>query len=785
MTKAVFISYAHEDSVAAGRIANTLRASGIVVWFDSNELRGGDAWDAVIRRQIRECTLFIPIISAGANQRHEGYFRREWRLAIDRTQDMSETVPFLMPVVIDDTGASADVPDVFKSYHWTRLPGGECDETFTLLVRDLLDGKRRLQPSAAVSSARQKSRLGMTIGVVTAIAVSVATAVWYTSRQRDANSSVTNPGPIATANISDQSIAVLPFSNIGTEKEDAYFADGVYEDIVTQLTQIGALHVASVGSAKRFAGETPDPARISRELSVRYVMQGSVRRAGSDVRVTVQLTDASTAMTVWAENFDRKLDNIFALQSDIARQIASQLKAKISSEESANLDRIPTTSIKAYDDYLKARAIMTSFWVPLEVIVKAAELLDSATKADPKFVEAWSLLSTVYALHEWRLATAYQDRPAGENYEKPARDALKTAESLNPNHIATYRAEGYFHLLIDDDYVAAARSIDRAVQLAPSDTDTMVLLSFAYDRAGQQDKVIETLERAYSIDPGDPGVVGSLRGAYSDTGRFPELLRLYQDQLQRDPLRNDYAIRAKYCQFLIDGKLESFKTYEASLTDLQINDRCDVGAWKVGQMVTALLREDFETYTKDWTARWKRHYQGHGDWVCPVQISAQADYADILIRHGRTDEAHKLVESSLKEIEFPQNSRAGCTFDIEMIRPRLSFLAGDPEEAMRQYDEAYARLAAKKNDPKKYFEKEVLLETACTVIPEKAFELYQEIQRDPIRVATLEEVCANPWTYAGLFKIPEFEAMVRKDGRFVDFLVAYGYLSGPPEQPTL
>src|SRR3954470_4820863 len=124
--KAVFVSYASQDADAARRICETLRTAGVEVWFDQSELRGGDAWDAKIRKQIRECALFVPIISAHTQARREGYFRREWKLAVDRTHDMDEALPFLMPAVIDDTGdAEAFVPEKFRAVQWTRLREGD------------------------------------------------------------------------------------------------------------------------------------------------------------------------------------------------------------------------------------------------------------------------------------------------------------------------------------------------------------------------------------------------------------------------------------------------------------------------------------------------------------------------------------------------------------------------------------------------------------------------------------------------------------------------------------
>src|SRR5262249_46114268 len=151
-SRAVFLSYASEDAPAAQRIAEALRAAGVEVWFDREELRGGDAWDQKIRQQIRDCRLFVPIISAHAEARLEGYFRREGKLAVDRTDDMASEVAFLLPVVIDDTpNASAHVPERFRHVQWMRLPAGEASDGFTEQVRRLMSPT----PSRAPNQARQ------------------------------------------------------------------------------------------------------------------------------------------------------------------------------------------------------------------------------------------------------------------------------------------------------------------------------------------------------------------------------------------------------------------------------------------------------------------------------------------------------------------------------------------------------------------------------------------------------------------------------------------------------
>lgn len=157
--RAVFLSYAREDADSARRIAAAWRASGMEVWFDENELRGGEAWDAKIRRSIRDCTLFVPLVSAHTQARHEGYFRREWKLAVERMGDMASGVAFLVPVVIDGTReAEALVPEEFMRVQWTRLPGGESTPAFTAQVQRLLASPRAALAAPAARPAGHADR---------------------------------------------------------------------------------------------------------------------------------------------------------------------------------------------------------------------------------------------------------------------------------------------------------------------------------------------------------------------------------------------------------------------------------------------------------------------------------------------------------------------------------------------------------------------------------------------------------------------------------------------------
>jgi hypothetical protein len=151
--KAVFLSYASQDTDAAQRVCDSLRAGGIEVWFDQSDLRGGDAWDAASRKQVKDCAPFVPLISANTEARSEGYFRREWNLAMNRMLDMAEDQSFLLPVVIDDTPEmTARAPDRFRERQWTRLPGGLASSEFTARVARLLEADRAIAPTASGGS---------------------------------------------------------------------------------------------------------------------------------------------------------------------------------------------------------------------------------------------------------------------------------------------------------------------------------------------------------------------------------------------------------------------------------------------------------------------------------------------------------------------------------------------------------------------------------------------------------------------------------------------------------
>jgi TolB-like protein len=369
---AVFLSYASQDAGAVARICAALRSGGVEVWLDQSELRGGDAWDRQIRERIHDCRLFIAVISASTETRDEGYFRREWRLAADRTHDMAERKAFLLPVVIDATAErGASVPDKFHEVQWTRLPGGETPPEFVERVRRLVSPEPPYAPTATVlpagvaptppppASRRSKWALPLIAAAVVAAAVvyfaidrfSVSKHPTLPAAQARADATAFSPPP--------HSIAVLPFVNMSGDKEQEYFSDGLSEELLNDLARINELQVAARTSAFSFKGKDTDIGTIGRKLNVGAVLEGSVRRSAHTVRVTAQLINAVTGFHMWSQSYDRDLGDVLKLQTDIAQAVSNALKVTLLSDVPSRIKVGGTRNPAAYEAYLRAAS---AYW---------------------------------------------------------------------------------------------------------------------------------------------------------------------------------------------------------------------------------------------------------------------------------------------------------------------------------------------------------------------------------------------------------------------------------------
>jgi TolB-like protein/Flp pilus assembly protein TadD len=460
--RAVFLSYASQDAEAAQHLCDALRAAGVDVWFDRSELRGGDAWDRQIHEWIRDCRLFIAVISAHTDARDEGYFRREWKLAVDRTYNMAEHKAFLVPVAIDDTPEwGAAVPEKFRQVQWTRLPGGSTPPAFVERIRQMLTpGEDR-----ALASIRPASAPPSTPSVL--------------------------PGAAAATAAPENSIAVLPFTNLGGEPDNEYFSDGLAEEILNALGQVEALRVSARSSAFSFRGKTTDIAAIAGKLRVANVLEGSVRRAGQRIRVTIQLVDARTGFQVWSERYDRQMEDIFELQDDIARAITERLKVSLGAGA-----RRSTSNLQAYEFYLKGRY----YWAQRpQGIGKAIEYFEGAIDKDPNYARARAGLADCYAtLGSWENGTMLPIEAMAKAKEA-ADKALELDERLAEAHTTlAYRTTHH-----DWDWACAEAQFQHAFELNPNYAVCHHWYSHYLTAVGRTEESLKASKRCLELDPLD------------------------------------------------------------------------------------------------------------------------------------------------------------------------------------------------------------------------------------------------------------------------------------------
>ena len=323
--------------------------------------------------------------------------------------------------------------------------------------------------------------------------------------------------------INAKSIAVLPFENLSSDKENAYFTDGVQDEILTDLAKIADLKVISRASVMQYkTGIARNLRKISEELGVAHVVEGSVQRAANKVRVNAQLLDARTDAHLWAQTYDRDLADVFAIQSEIAKAIADQLQAKLSPNEKKAIEQPPTTDLAAFDLYSRAKSLLLTagFSTTGEPDVqKAIELLDAAVKRDPSFFDAYCQLA--YA-HEYLYAVSGADHT-------PARLALAEAAvqavtRLRPDAAETHLARAQYLYYGLRDYAGALAELEIARRGLPNDPRLFELTGYILRRRGQQEEGLRNLERAVELDPRNFYTLQQIALSYLNFARYAEAI---------------------------------------------------------------------------------------------------------------------------------------------------------------------------------------------------------------------------------------------------------------------
>jgi len=348
----------------------------------------------------------------------------------------------------------------------------------------------------------------------------------------------------AGSQVLEKSIAVLPFENRSEDKANAYFADGIQDEILTRLSKIADLKVISRTSTQHYKSAPENLPEIARELGVAHVVEGSVQKSGDGVRVNVQLIKAANDSHLWADTFDRKLTDIFSVESEVAKAIADQLQAKLTGQEEQVIAAKPTDNPEAYDAYLRGLAYSVKAGNLPGNALGAQKYLREAVRLDPKFALAWALLSYVEA--RGYITATLQPTVA---LREEARQAADTALTLQPNLGEAVLAKGYYHYACLKDYDTAVRYFEQARQLLPNSSQIPESLGYVTRRRGQWDQSESYFNEAERLDPRNVGLLDQHALSYMYLRRCPEALRKLDQVLNITPDDVDIlAVKAAIAQ---------------------------------------------------------------------------------------------------------------------------------------------------------------------------------------------------------------------------------------------
>jgi TolB-like protein/Tfp pilus assembly protein PilF len=489
--RAVFLSYASQDVEAAARICAALRASGIEVWFDQSELRGGDAWDQSIRRQIKTCALFVPVISNTTHERAEGYFRLEWKLAVDRSHLIAADKAFLIPVVVDDTRDDDErVPEKFREVQWTRLPLGETPTEFVRRIQQLLAGATKSSPMAARGPAAVASGNPSPLKLASlAVAIVLAVVVCYVLVEK----------PWVTKSVAfvppPHSIAVLPFVNMSGDKEQEYFSDGLTEELLNSLSRINELQVSARTSSFSFKGKDTDLSTLAHKLNVASVLEGSVRRAGNTLRITAQLNNAITGFQLWSQTYDRNLSDVLQLQTEIANAVAAALKITLLGDVTAKIEVGATHNPEAFDAYLRATKAYRGA-LDRQGLEDSIAGYTEAVHIDPNYAIPYADRSIALSDFARNWGTGDAIRDYRERSQLDARKAIALAPDLANGHLA-------LAALLENalDFAGATKEYERALALAPGSARVLRQYAIFASQMGRIEAALAAAHQAVALDP--------------------------------------------------------------------------------------------------------------------------------------------------------------------------------------------------------------------------------------------------------------------------------------------
>jgi TolB-like protein/Flp pilus assembly protein TadD len=366
----------------------------------------------------------------------------------------------------------------------------------------------------------------------------------------------------STSIVPEKSIAVLPFENRSEDKANAYFADGIQDEILTRLSKIADLKVISRTSTQHYKSAPENLSEIARQLGVAHILEGTVQKSGDAVRVNVQLIKAANDSHLWAETYDRKLTDIFGVESEIAKGIAESLQARLTGHEEQALAVKPTNNPEAYDAYLRGLAFEArshSSSVPAPSL-EAADFYQRAVQLDPNFAIAWARLSRSGG----HLFSAFG---AGDTtWRDIAKRALENAQKLEPNSPETLLALGYYQASVLHDFRLANRTFGLVSKLLPGSSEVRRALGVNAEAEGRWDEGVAYLEQALALDPRNVELLTDAAFTYAMLRQFPAALKLYDRALDITP-NTPEVMAAKASIYQAEGDLQESAKFLSGINE--------------------------------------------------------------------------------------------------------------------------------------------------------------------------------------------------------------------------
>jgi TolB-like protein/Flp pilus assembly protein TadD len=563
----VFISYASQDVAVADTMCAALEAAGLPCWIAPRDVRAGESYAAAIVQAINSCRMLVLVLSKSAID--SPHVLRE----VERAS--SKKCPVLS-IRMDATELPPDLEYFLSANHWLDASGRPVEQVLPALVESVQGrdaGKSAREALGASSTAaslargprpspapsKPSSRWGKRAMVLALAALGVGLAFMFADRLWLSKRGVAPAAPIraaprarAPASTLDpgttvaKSVAVLPFADLSEKKDQEYFSDGLSDELIDLLGKIPGLRVPARTSSFYFKGKQVTLGEIGKELSVSSVLEGSVRKSGSALRITAELVRTENDTRLWSETYDRKLDDVFKVQDEIAGAVVRALKLKLLEAPSSNEHK--TTNSEAYDQYLLGRQFLTRFNGIDSA--RAAQAFRRATVLDPAYASAWAGLADA----TYWVADVDDTSAAMESDRREARAAADKAVAFQPDLAYGYLVRGRIRSALESDFIGGGTDMKRALALEPESPEA--LMDYAADvltPTGRLEEAVAMLRKATDADPLNARQWTFLGSALAFQGNLIGAREALNRSLEISP-EQTYTPSVLAITFLLDGR---------------------------------------------------------------------------------------------------------------------------------------------------------------------------------------------------------------------------------------